>query len=208
MMYRTHFGTGLLFGLSVDLGAVLTGHPFPVVQAAALPLACGYFSPIPDVDHRNAKIRFAVPPARWLFLFVRTLVGLSAGAPRLRRRWLVVPCLDWGPASERRMDYWMDHRRITHTIDFAVWLGILIELPVLWFGLWWWIGLAVTLGCLAHRLGDRLTDRGVPAWSWRLDVRRGWRIDTDSIGESTFALMQGAVCVGMCWALLGAPVPA
>lgn len=198
MLWRTHFGTGLLFGLTADLALAAAGHPLPVMQAVGLgsetvvlpvgpavtlPILSGYFSAIPDVDHHSAKIRYAVPPARWLYLLVRLVVRLCGG----------------------EVDYWLGHRRITHTIDFAVWLGLAAALPVWWFGLWWWLPAAVTLGCWAHRLGDRLTDRGVPAWSWRLDARHRWIVDTDSIGEGAFAVVQGAVCVGLCWALLGAP---
>ena len=212
-MYKHHFESGVLAGLGFDAVAMLIGHPLPLVPAVALPLACGYAAAINDVDHHCAKIRFACPPARWLYLLIRFFVGLSAGRPC----WYVSsglipwPSLGWTAESERRMRYWMGHRRITHTIDFAVWLGLAVLPLGLWAGSWWWLaGPAVTLGCLAHRAGDRLTTQGVPSWSWRMDrPARGWIVRTgrNSLSEGAFAVVQSAASLGLVWVLAGAPVP-
>jgi membrane-bound metal-dependent hydrolase YbcI (DUF457 family) len=55
----------------------------------------------------------------------------------------------------------------------AVGVGLVAGLAVL--GLpadasWWWVGLAVALGCLVHSLGDALTLSAVPLW-WPLRIR-------------------------------------
>lgn len=218
MMYKTHFQTGVLFGLAADAAAAAARHPLPLAVTAALPLACGYLSAIPDVDHHCAKIRYACPPARWLFLFARMLVGVSAGLPYLFVTWRfwIIPrlTLDWSYESRRRMLYWMDHRRITHTRDFPLWLGLAVEPLGLWSdrllpGGWWWlIGPATALGCWAHRAGDRLTKSGVPGWSWQMDrPSRGWRVRTgrNSWSEGTFAKAQGFASVALVWLLAGTP---
>lgn len=214
MMFRTHAATGALFGLAIDAAAAAAGHPLPAPAAAAFPVACGYCSAVPDVDHHNGKIRFALPPARWLFLLARFFVGLSAGAPCWRRAWFLrvipYPALGWSDASRRRMDYWLDHRHLTHTIDFAFWLGLAVELPLaVWQGFGWWLlaGPAVTVGCLAHRAGDRLTKSGVPAWSWRLDdVHKGFYwLRTGHWGEHAFVVVQYAAIGAVVWVLAGTP---
>ncbi|WP_433732013.1 metal-dependent hydrolase [Actinoplanes sp. CA-051413] len=35
---------------------------------------------------------------------------------------------------------------------------------------WWWLGIPVAWGCLAHSLGDALTYSAVPLW-WPLEIR-------------------------------------
>lgn len=193
MMFRTHFASGVLLGLAVDAVAAAVGHPLPFAEAVLFPPACGYLSAIPDVDHHNAWIRHAVPPARWLYLLIRLLLTIRVGC--------------------ERADYWMGHRRITHTIDFAFTLGALVELPLaVWQGVGWWLltGPAITAGCLAHRAGDRLTKSGVPAWSWRLDdVRPGFHwLRTGHWGEHLFVYVQYAAIAGVVWVLAGLPDPA
>lgn len=184
MLFRTHFGSGVLFGLAVDAAATTVGHPLPFAGAVLFPAACGYLSAIPDVDHHNGKIRYAFPPARWLYLLARLALTVRVGAVRA--------------------DYWMGHRRITHTVDFAFWLGVAVDVPLLvWRGRSWWLlaGLAVTVGCLAHRAGDRLTRSGVPVWSWRLDrVRPGFSwLRTGHWGEHLFVWVQYAAIGGVLW---------
>lgn len=207
MLWRTHAGTGVLFGLAVDTAAALAGHPLPAEQALALPAVSGYLSAVPDVDHHSARIRHAVPPVRWLYVLVQTVLGMTAGMPRPGLAWyglLPRPCLRWPAASERRMRYWMGHRRITHSLPFAAVLGVLAEIPVLWLGGWWWLGPAVALGCVAHLAGDCLTVQGCPLWlPWSGRHYRLLRWRTSGVGEGVFAGVQGAVSVGLGWVLLG-----
>jgi len=184
MMYRTHFGTGVLFGLGATAGATVAGHPLPAEQAIALPVIVGYLSAIPDVDHHSAKIRFAVPPVRWLYVLVELLVRLVAGRDRAR--------------------YWMGHRRITHSLTFAVALGALAAGGSWWAGGWWWLGPAVTLGCAAHLFGDCLTEQGCPLWlPWSGQHHRLLRLRTGGVREGMFNVVQTAGSAGLLWLLAG-----
>lgn len=177
-MWRTHAGTGALFGLAAIGAPLLIGVDLPIQVMGAFPVVSAYASAIPDVDHHSAKIRYAAPPARWLFLFARLITRLCLGEEVAQR--------------------WFRHRGITHTYWFAVSLGGLISWALLLYSLqypfllgWAWVGIAVTVGCIAHVEGDCKTNSGCPRWapfSWRRCGSR--RFSTNSESERTFAVCQ------------------
>lgn len=185
MRYRTHAGTGALFGLVADSALDLAGVPLEPAQAILLPVLSAYAAAWCDVDHHSAKIRWAAPWLRSAYVAVEVVVRLV-----------------WG---ERVARHWMGHRRITHSALFAVGSGLaswpmfawvvpavmgvvnhaiagtswqLLLIPLL--PVWLMAGLlstypvlsaaAVTLGSLAHIAGDMCTPHGCPVgapWSWR-----------------------------------------
>lgn len=177
--WRTHAGTGALFGVAVD-GAWLFAHaavpalPAPsAYHALTLPTLAAYLSAVPDADHHTAKIRYAFPPARWLYLGCRQVAG-----------WIDV-----------RWRHHFRHRGITHWFSTAYVLGVLtwlacayaapalvhlvLDLDVnramivvitivaalmdLVMPPGWLIGIAMTVGCSAHIVGDSLTVEGTEA---------------------------------------------
>lgn len=180
MLWRTHAGTGVLFGLAVDGAALAVGAPLEPLQAVALPVLTGYLAAVPDVDHHSSKIRYVVPPARWLFVLLR----------------LVTRVMNGPDAADR----WFGHRRITHSVAFAVLLGAAGTAVALFYGLWWWLGAAAAVGCLAHVAGDCFTVGGCPVWapfSWRrfsLGLCR-----TGGRSEGVFAVAQGGVAGVLMW---------
>lgn len=61
------------------------------------------------------------------------------------------------------------HRGFTHSALFAAALGAATG----WGTGWWWLGVAITVGCLTHDAGDMLTPGGVPIlWpvKWRVKL--------------------------------------
>jgi membrane-bound metal-dependent hydrolase YbcI (DUF457 family) len=81
-------------------------------------------------------------------------------------------------------------------------------------GGWWWIGLPVAWGCLAHSLGDAMTFSAVPLW-WPLEVRgcrwtnvgtpRWMRFRTGSRVETFVVLLMGAAGIGAMYVLGSVP---
>jgi membrane-bound metal-dependent hydrolase YbcI (DUF457 family) len=68
---------------------------------------------------------------------------------------------------------------------------------------WWWVGLAVTVGCLAHLAGDVLTDSGCPVlWPVRLGGRRWYRVA--ALGWKTGGAERWAVAPACAVVIVGA----
>lgn len=219
MMWKTHWGTGIMFGLGVDVLAVVAGHPLPGLPACELPILTGYLTAVPDVDHETAKIRYAVPPARSLYVLIRNLVGMRHGLPLPGLVWYddrTLPRIQWlwTAESKKLMWKWFAHRHFTHSALFAVLFGILLPVTLallawvpaalsgLWLQPWRWsflyvLGASTVLGCLAHCFGDWLTVQGIPflaPWSWtRYRVPWGIACTTSGVGEERVAYAQLAV---------------
>lgn len=167
MMWRTHAETAVLGSIAVDAGIVAAGVPLTsgvVVFIVTLPIYAGYLSTVPDVDHHGAKIRWTVPPARWLYLLV---VGLTWVA--LFQPWRP----GWRERRRRAIDRWFDHRHIMHSYVTAFVLATLLELALF---LWCWnmwtyaLGPAWFVGSAGHIGGDCCTVSRYPIWApftWR-----------------------------------------
>lgn len=79
---------------------------------------------------------------------------------------------------------------------------------------WWWLGIPVTWGCLAHSLGDALTYSAVPLW-WPLDIRgcrwtpvgtpRWMRFRTGSRTETFVVVLMAAAGAISMYVLSNAP---
>ncbi|ACU39408.1 metal-dependent hydrolase [Actinosynnema mirum] len=104
MMGRTHALTGLCAGLAL---APLTATT--TAQAVVLALVTAGFALVPDLDHPGARASRLLGP----------VTGLLSQALRAGSRWLYARTR--GPRDERHRG---EHRHATHTLVFAVLVGI------------------------------------------------------------------------------------
>lgn len=198
-MGRSHMLSGATVWLLGSAGVhAMGGHP-DLFGTAVGTLVCTGSALIPDLDHGSSRATRAAG--------VLTL-GLSGVL-----RWV---SREVHAATRTELDRRNEsgHRALTHTFVFAVAAGLLAVATVLavsvWVPVlagWWWLGGAVSVGCLAHVAGDSLTVSGVPLL-WPLVIRgRRWaplgvrRIRTDHVVERWVVwplLAAGAVVGGWC----------
>jgi membrane-bound metal-dependent hydrolase YbcI (DUF457 family) len=156
-MAHAHAVSGVLAG-----ALTLPMLDIPVAYRGGYLVACSFFALFPDLDHRSARLSRMLPP-------VTTL--MCQGLTWLSRMMFFATREDRDPKKSN------GHRALTHTIVFAVAVGMLMAafLPltgVPYPGLW---ALAGTVGCLAHIAGDCCTEHGCPIlWPLNLAGQR-WR---------------------------------
>jgi membrane-bound metal-dependent hydrolase YbcI (DUF457 family) len=135
MMGRTHALTGLCAGLALAPVAVDTA-----AQAVVLSGVTAGFALLPDLDHPGARASRLLGPVTG---------GLST-ALRAGSRWLYARTR--GPRDERHRG---EHRHATHTLLFAVLVGILVAAGTRGLGMWFVLGTVVLGTALARdALGD------------------------------------------------------
>jgi membrane-bound metal-dependent hydrolase YbcI (DUF457 family) len=115
---------------------------------------------LPDLDTPRSLAARAIPVVGPVTSWV--LRRMSAAMYRLTR-------------TRRDDDAEGTHRYLTHTIMFSLAVGTVVHIIGVMCGCWW-IGLAVTLGCLTHLAGDWITVSGVPLlWPLSRRGKRWWR---------------------------------
>jgi membrane-bound metal-dependent hydrolase YbcI (DUF457 family) len=180
--------TGCALALAGCAAAHALGHPVPTLVAIASTGVATVSALIPDIDHRSSRIARALG----------VKVGRVVLGPALIVAWVSarVHKATRTPADHSNRS---GHRALTHTAVFAVAAGALLAVGLAVAGIWWplvgagwWLGIPVTLGCLAHDLGDACTRTGVPLlWPARIAGQRWYpvglpkflRISTDSRAE-------------------------
>lgn len=157
MMAHGHAVSGVLAG-----ALTLPMLDVPVAYRGGYLVVCSVFALVPDLDHRSARLSRMLPPITTAVCRLLTWTSqVMFYATREDR-------------DQRRSN---GHRALTHTIVFAVAVGLLlaavlpltgVPYPMLW-------ALAGTVGCLAHIAGDCCTEHGCPIlWPLNLGGQR-WR---------------------------------
>lgn len=123
MMGRTHALTGLCAGLA--LGPLVGDTATETVVVAATTAG---FALLPDLDHPGARASRIFGPVTGLLS-----VGMRAGS-----RWLYARTK--GPRDEPHSG---EHRHATHTVLFAVLVGILVGTGSWGLGPWFSVGIAL-----------------------------------------------------------------
>ncbi len=197
-MGHTHAISGAVLWLAaagmVDRFApALASHG--VAETAAAALVCAGAAMLPDLDHPSSTVAHALGPVTHglargvarvsgghrhathslVFAVAAGVAGWQLGSGGTW--WSAVPVVLLAALALAALG-------VTHTISAAV-LAAVGALYVLHAagGTLAWLGPAVGLGCLAHILGDALTERGVPLlWPYPGRIRFG-AIDTGSVVE-------------------------
>jgi membrane-bound metal-dependent hydrolase YbcI (DUF457 family) len=157
MMAHGHAVSGVLAGaLTLPLLDV------PVAYRGGYLVVCSVFALVPDLDHRSARLSRMLPPLTTLLCqFLTWTARVMFFATR----------------TEKDPQKSNGHRGLTHTIVFALFVGLLLQVllaatPIPYPSLW---ALAGTVGCLAHIAGDCCTEHGCPIfWPLELGGQR-WR---------------------------------
>src|SRR5262249_3609711 len=197
-MGHTHAVSGAVLWLAaagtVDRFApTLASHG--AAETAAAALVCAGAAMLPDLDHPNSTVAHALGPVTHMLARgtarisggdrpgppPRAFAG-AAGAAGWRLGsagtwWSAVPVVLLAALALAALG-------VTHPLTAAA-LAAASSLYVLHAagGTLAWLGPAVGLGCLAHILGDALTERGVPLlWPYPRRIRFG-AIDTGSLVE-------------------------
>lgn len=153
MMAHGHAVSGVLAG-----GLTLPLLDVPIAYRAGYVIVCSVFALVPDLDHHSARLGRMLPPLCWALTW---LAKVAFYATRTEK-------------DPRRTN---GHRALTHTIVFAVFVGLLALVALTPFGvpyapMW---AFACMGGCLAHIAGDCCTEHGCPIlWPLELDGQR-WR---------------------------------
>lgn len=187
-MAPTHMATGCALMLAGCAAAHALGCPVPMPEAITSTIVATFAALIPDIDHRSSRIARAL--------------GVSVGRVVLGPALLIAWISAWvhamtRTAADRRNR--SGHRALTHTGVFAIALGATLATVLVIAGLWvpvigagWWLGIPVTVGCVAHDLGDACTRTGAPLlWPARIRGQRWYavglpgplRISTDTWPE-------------------------
>lgn len=200
-MGPTHMATGCALALAGCAAAHAVGHPVPMPEAIVSTIVATGAALIPDIDHRSSRIARALG----------VKVGRVVLGPALIVAWVSARVHEATRTPADRSNR-SGHRALTHTAVFAVALGGLLAAGLAVAGAWWplvgagwWLGIPVTVGCLAHDLGDACTRTGVPLlWPARIAGQRWYpvglprflRISTNTWPEHLLympALVIGAV---------------
>lgn len=231
MMGVTHATTGAAAWLVGCEAATFAGvHPsLPSVAVGAVVCAAGAL--IPDFDHPRSLASTSLHPAAAVLLllawrwhatghhwwWVALILGVVALFPATLTR--ALSRLVYRATSTTKDDRKGDagtHRALTHTVPFALVVGVLAAAALGLAGLrwsmvgaWWWLGLPLGVGCLVHTLGDALTHSGVPLlWPFVSRGRRWRRVgaplrfSTGKWFEKVVFVATVAVGFGALWLLL------
>lgn len=168
----------------------LIGKPLGMKELAVGAVACAGAALLPDIDHPQATIAYTFGPiTKIVSKWVHTLAGghrqathsllfslgfgglcqlLTLGGNKasiitmfflstfaFRGLGLVVPFM---PTSWKNFTVILQAAALTFVM--VKWMP----------GTWWWLGLAASMGCIIHLIGDSLTPEGVP-WIWPVKYR-------------------------------------
>lgn len=152
MMGKRHFLSGATTG-----GAYCTLIDAPMIETPLIIMVVMYFALLPDIDCPGSTVTESIP-----------LIGRSTSW-LVRRLSHVVYRVTKGPRDE---DWEGTHRHLSHTVVFAIFVGVLVQVPLslligpghalVYAG-------ATALGCWTHCLGDSLTEMGCP-WLWPVPI--------------------------------------
>ncbi|ADG88987.1 MAG: metal-dependent hydrolase [Thermobispora bispora] len=179
--------------------AAVTGSITSPPELIAGAVVCAGAAMLPDLDHPNSTIAQTFGPVTWALskglnavsgghrnmthsLFFSVLCGvgayLLAAHQPIGRDVLVILMIG---LALRAVGIGVPRKTITSAVMNAVLTaGIFVAFTGLGVG-YAWLGLAVGIGCLAHVLGDCLTERGCPVlWP----IRGRWLLPFD-IGFKT-----------------------
>lgn len=169
MMAPAHMLSGAVAWLGGCAAAAVVGvHPSPTAVIAGA--AVGTIGALlPDFDHPKSMASMALWPIT---------KPMSYGTRLLSKAVYRATSTD----ADRRERCEGTHRCLSHTWPWAVFLGLFATgalrvagLHWTWMATWWWLGMPLAVGCLAHTLGDAMTHSGVPLlWPFVSQGRR-WR---------------------------------
>jgi membrane-bound metal-dependent hydrolase YbcI (DUF457 family) len=181
MMGDDHFISGGITG-----GIYCSMLDLPLIYTIPVVGLVMFFALVPDIDCPGSTITRDLPligkPISWFICRLSHAVYVMTRTPRDKN-------------SEGT------HRHLSHTVVFALIMGIGFGVPLASFvGAHWGLilGGAIALGCWTHCLGDSLTVSGCP-WLWPLPIAgRTWydigtprwiRFHTGSSTEKVFAFL-------------------
>lgn len=161
MRGRSHLASGVAAGIATVAAAEHLGVHLTIWQDAAVVATVAVGSLLPDLDSPRSiasrVVPLVSPAASWA---VRLLSAAVYRATRTR----------WDDQAEGT------HRYLTHTAVFAGAVGVLAGIAAASTCGWWWLGVALALGCLVHLWGDWITVMGVPLlWPLKHRGKRWWR---------------------------------
>ena len=193
MMAPGHLAHGVLAGLALAPFIPPTNHSWVSIALFVGTSAVG--SLVPDLDHPRSRLTRLGGPITWLIH--RSLVVLSQSV------------YSWTRGPRDRI-HGASHRTLTHTPVFAMVVGAFLYSalwisgnPVRAYALI--VAVGMTIGCLAHLIGDSCTHAGIP-WLWPIKIHgQRWRhrgipgalrfTTGGSIGEPLMTALSMAMCV-------------
>ena len=194
MLGYSHATSGALGWLAVSpiIGELL-GKPLGPKELAVGTIACAGAALLPDIDHPQATIAYTFGPISHM---VSKGVHAIAGGHRQATHSIGFAVLMGGVCQALTLG---GNKASIITMFFLAsfaFRGLHLVLPFMpyamknftvilqaagmtylmtkWMpGSWWWLGLAVFMGCIIHLIGDSLTPEGVPWFypnRWRLAI--------------------------------------
>ena len=186
MLGYSHATSGALGWLATaPVISHLIGKPLGMKELAVGAVACAGAALLPDIDHPQATIAYTFGPiTKIISKWIHTLAGghrqathslvFSVGFGLLCQ----LLTLGGNKASIITMFFLSTFafRGLGLVVPFmpSAWKNFTVILQaaaltfvmVKWMpGTWWWLGLAASMGCIIHLIGDSLTPEGVP-WFW------------------------------------------
>jgi membrane-bound metal-dependent hydrolase YbcI (DUF457 family) len=210
-----------LGGMAGDLTPVVANMLSPAELIAGA-LVCAGAAMLPDLDHPHSTIAQTFGPVTWvlskavnwlsgghrhmthsLFFVVAAGVGahLLAGRYPIGRDIMVVLLIG---LALRAIGIGIPHRTITSAlVNAGLTAGMFLFLHSRDVG-YLWLGLAVAIGCLAHVLGDCMTERGCPVlWPlkhkwllpWKMGLKTGRAFEVKILGPVLSVVVIGLFAV-------------
>jgi membrane-bound metal-dependent hydrolase YbcI (DUF457 family) len=232
MMGHSHALSGALvwLGVAPGLTAISQSTGFAPMMATALTPAeliagavvCAGAAMLPDLDHPSATIAQTFGPATWLLS--RAVNFLSGGHRHATHSLLFAACAGLGAhilaqnqpigrdvlvilmigLALRAVGVGVPGRTITSAIvNVAMTAGLFVTFVNLGVA-YAWLGVAIAVGCLAHVLGDCLTERGCPVlWPMRgrwllpfdIGIKTGRSFEKQILGPVLSVAVIALLCV-------------
>lgn len=156
MMGRTHATSGAALWLAGTAAVTHLGVHLNLFHTAIGTAVCAAAALWPDLDHPSSKVARSLGlPTRLLAKLVGRLCAALHKATKT-------------PKDRADLD---GHRTLTHTIVWALASGLVVTAALLALGIHWpavvdwaWLGAPVAAGCIAHLIGDCLTNTGCPVF--------------------------------------------
>lgn len=238
VMGPTHAASGAAAWLvtAPTLTYAVTGQPLSSSATLVGAAVCAGSALLPDIDLPGSTVSRSFGPAS---------EALSYGVSGISRTFVAAT------SSSRDSIQHGGHRTLTHTLLFAVGLGVAVSALTAsfgkyavaivlfftlglairglmgdwakregWIGVtiasliaalvtvqvvpargWWWLGAAVTIGCILHDLGDMITKQGAPLTApfYGRSGKRWWEWSTGPLGISAGGLVEYVVIAPLCW---------
>jgi membrane-bound metal-dependent hydrolase YbcI (DUF457 family) len=234
MMGHSHALSGALAWLAVSPAlvalpglvspelATVTGTVMSPPELIAGAVICAGAAMLPDLDHPSATIAQTFGPATWLLskgvnfvsgghrhathsLFFAALAGFGAHLltqySAVGRDILIVLMIG---LSLRAIGIGIPNKTITSAlVNIALTAGLFIAFR--YMGVTYsWLGLAIGIGCLAHVIGDCLTERGCPVlWPikgrwllpWDIGFKTGKKFENQILGPALSVAVVALLCL-------------